>query len=266
MSKQKLNFKTKSYPVTAKTEVSPGTFLFRLEGNINFKPGQFIEVSADHFGEATLAPCSDLLETNSFEICVRSCGSTSNGLANLLPGDKMDIRGPYGNGWPSEKIKNKEIIMIAGGLGLVPLRPLIYQLLSKKQKNVTLVAGFRSSEHLLFEEDLRVWSSKFKVLAIAEYAVEHFWGKKGLITDGISSLKINSKKTVVLICGPEAMIPFCIEALAKENIPENQIFISYERRMECGIGVCQHCNIGQYLVCADGPVFRYDKIKPEIGK
>ncbi|MFA6963431.1 MAG: FAD/NAD(P)-binding protein [Patescibacteria group bacterium] len=261
-----LNFASKKYTISAKTEVAPSTFLFRLRGNLKFMPGQIVEISSDHFGEATFAPCSSPSNEKYFEICIRNCGSTSHHLADLMPGDEMSVRGPYGIGWPIEKLRGKEIVMIAGGLGLVPLRPLISSMLEKNQKNIAVVAGFRSSEHLLFENDLKSWSKIFKVHAMTEVATERFWGEKGLITDGIEKLKLNHKKTVALICGPEVMVPFCIEELAKKGIQDNQIFISYERRMECGIGICQHCSIGKYLVCKDGPVFAYDKIKGEIGK
>jgi len=266
MSNQKLNFQSQSYPITAKTESAPGTFLFQLEGKIDFHPGQFLEVSVDHFGEATLAPCSDPSDKKSFEICVRGCGSTSKAITNLLPGDKLDLRGPYGNGWPTEKIRNNELILIAGGLGLVPLRPLIYTLLKKKFRHITLIAGFKSDDHILFEDDLKNWSKFFNVIPIAEYATPHFWGEKGLITKGIENLKVKAGKSLVFICGPEVMVPYCIEELTKKGISEKNIFISYERRMECGIGVCQHCSVGKYLVCKDGPVFAYDKIKQEVGK
>ena len=260
------NYIPKKYLITAKTEVAPSTFLFRLKGKLDFQPGQFVEISSDHFGEATFAPCSSPSNEKYFEVCIRNCGSTSHHLADLMPSDEMSVRGPYGNGWPTNKLKGKDIIMIAGGLGLVPLRPLILSMLEKKNRNMTIVAGFRSSEHLLFEQDLKCWSKIFKVNAMAEVATTHFWGQKGMITDGIDKLKLNHKKTIVLICGPEMMVPFCIEELAKKGITDSQIYISYERRMECGIGVCQHCSIGKYLVCADGPVFAYDKIKGEVGK
>ena len=154
-------------------------------------------------------------------------------------------------------------------MGLVPLRPLIFHLISHKIDfgKITLIAGFKSSEHLLFEQDLAAWRKKLKnCLVVAEYVAKGFDGQKGMITDPIDKLSINPNKTIALLCGPEVMVPFCNTALTKKGLSDDQIYVSYERRMECGIGICQHCNLGKYLVCKDGPVFRWDTIEKEIGK
>lgn len=269
MSNFKLNIITQSYPIIGKTELAPDTFLLRMAGKIQFKPGQFCQVDLPHVGEATFAYCSDPKEKKFFELCIRGCGSTSNAVTRLMPGEKMNIRGPYGNGWPTKELRRHNIILIAGGLGLVPLRPLIFEMLHERKNfgKITLIAGGKTSEHILFESDLITWKKKLdKVIAVAEYVEGDFWGAKGLITAPIEKLEIEAKKTMSLICGPEVMVPFVNNVLLDKGLAENQIYISYERRMECGIGVCQHCNIGKYLVCKDGPVFRYDLIKPELDK
>lgn len=262
-------FDYEEFQIIAKEEMMEKMYLFRLKGKMKFKPGQIVQVALDHFGEATYAPCSNPVNQDEFELCIRACGSTSNGLSNLLPGDKMLIRGPYGNGWPINECKHKDIILIAGGMGLVPLRSLIDEFIKNKKKfgKISLIAGFKSADHILFANDLEVWRKELhSVIAVAEYATKDFWGQKGLITEPLEEMKLNNKKIVVLICGPDGMITPVVDILTTKKIDPENIYISYERRMECGIGVCQHCNIGKLLVCKDGPVFSLKEINNEIGK
>ena len=266
---KKLDLKYREYSIIRREEIAPGTNLIRLEGRIDFIPGQFVQVALDHIGEATFAICSDPHEKDYFEICIRGCGNTSDGLNKLLVEDTVKIRGPYGNGWPIKQLWYKDVVLLAGGMGLVPLRPLIFEIIRNRINfdKIYLFAGFKTADHILFEEELRSWQKKFtKVTVAAEQATTKFWGQKGLITETLETTKIDPKKTIALMCGPEMMCPFCNNVLLKKNMKEDQIYISYERRMECGIGVCQHCSVGKYLVCKDGPVFRLDQIKDEVGK
>lgn len=266
--KNTLDFKYEEYEIISKEELAPNTFLFRFNGKFNFAPGQFVQVSLDHYGEATFAPCSDPENKEFWQLCIRGSGATTNELIKLLPGDSMRIRGPYGNGWSIAKLLGKEIVIIAGGLGLVPLRPLIFELIRNKSefKKITLIVGAKTDHHLLFENDLLLWKKKLnQVEAYVEYRDKNFWGEKGMITEPLKKLRMD-KKTVVLICGPEVMVPYCNDILLSKDVLPKNIFISFERRMECGIGICQHCNIGKYLVCRDGPIFTLDKIKEELNK
>jgi NAD(P)H-flavin reductase len=268
MIKKINNFEYQEYEILDKEEIAPETFLFKLKDNIPFKPGQFVQVAIDHFGEATFAICSSPHEKEYFELCIRNSGNTSGHLTTLLPGDKMKIRGPYGNGWPIEKLFGKEIVLIAGGLGLVPLRPLIFALEKRKVKlgTIKIFAGFKSPEQVVFKQDLRNWIKKYHADVVVEYTEKNFWGEKGMITEALEKRKLNPSRSIVLICGPEIMCPYCNAVLFKKGIGKDQIYISLERRMECGIGICQHCNCGKHLVCQDGPIFRLDKIEKEIGK
>jgi len=264
-----LGFEYSEYKIIQKSELAPDTFLFRLKGKIDFIPGQFIQAAIDHFGEATFAICSDPAEKRFFELCIRGCGSTTNAFINLLPGDSIKLRGPYGNGWPLKNLQGQDIVLVAGGIGYAPLRPLISFLLADKSKfgKICLFAGFKTPDHIIFKEEVEGLQSKLTLTNVyCEYITRKFWGKKGLITEPLQKTEFDPKKTVVLMCGPEIMCPYCNEIFLSKNIPERQIYISFERRMECGIGVCQHCNIGKYLVCKDGPIFRLDQIKDEIGK
>lgn len=265
----KKNFNYQEYEILERVEEAPNIFLFRLKENLSFSPGQFVQVNSPRYGEATYVPCSNPKEKNFFELCIRGCGNTSNQLIKLLPGDKINLRGPYGNGWPFSKLLGHDILIIAGGMGMVPLRPLIYEILRYRRefKKINFVAGFKTDRHILFKEDLIDWQSKFDQFKLCfEHQYDKSFGQKGMITDGIAETQLNPKKTIVLMCGPEIMYSFANEILAEKGIPENNIYISFERRMGCGIGICQHCNIGKYLVCRDGPVFTLAKIKSELGK
>ena len=183
--KSKLDFKYQAYKIIDKEELATDTFLFRLRGRVDFSPGQFVQVALDHYGEATFAPCSDPKEKKFFELCVRGYGATTGQINKLLPGDFLKVRGPYGNGWPIAKLIGKNVLMIAGGLGLVPLRPLIFEMIRSKSefKKITLVCGARSDDQILFHSDLIDWHKKISVSAVVEHKTRTFWGEKGMITD-----------------------------------------------------------------------------------
>jgi NAD(P)H-flavin reductase len=262
------NFDYKEYEILTKEEAAPSIFTFKISGKLQFKPGQFVQAAIPHIGESTFAPCSNPSQKDSFELCIRGCGSTTSAMAKLLPGDNLRVRGPYGNGWPTEKLKGKDIIMVAGGMGIIPLRPLIKEIIAHRGSygKIHLIGGFRTVDHILFKDEIKKWKKYISINLYIENIANDPAYKKGLITEPLQHEKFNINSSIVLICGPEIMVPFCINTLLDRGFKENQIYISYERRMECGIGVCQHCNIGQYLTCKDGPVFRYDQIKTELSK
>lgn len=267
--KTKNKFSFKSFKIVDKTEPAPETVLFSIRGHINYEPGQFFQVALPHLGEATFAPCSNPKDMKTFELCIRASGSTTNQMVKLLPGDELQVRGPYGNTWPITKLIGKNVILAAGGMGIVPLRPLIFDLLRyrKEFKKLSLFAGFRTPHHLLFESDLKSWKEKFDYCkVVVEKGEKGWWGETGMITESIGRMNIDPKDTIVLMCGPDIMYKFCNKVFFDKGLSPDQIFVSLERRMECGVGLCQHCNVGKYLVCKDGPVFRWDKIEGEIGK
>jgi len=263
----KSKFDYKDYEILDKREMASGLYFFRIKGDLKFKPGQFIQAAVDHIGEATFAPCSKIEEDKTFDLVVRDCGNTSHAISNLLPGEKIKIRGPYGNGWPTELLEGKELIIIAGGMGMVPLVPLLHELYPRRNyKGVHLVAGFKSEDHILFSDELKEFSDSIDTHIVLEYKRPGGIGRKGIITEGLKEVEFKPKRSLALICGPEIMFSHCVDILRKKGLSDNQIYVSFERRMECGIGLCQHCNIGKYLVCKDGPIFRWDKIKGELTK
>lgn len=259
----------KSFPILKKAEIAPDTFLFTIDGNLSFASGQFVQILVDHIGEATFAPCSDPEQKGQFDLCVRACGNVSNAFVKLLPGDNIKLRGPYGNGWPLMKLIGHNVIVIAGGMGMVPMKPLLFDLQHNRSefKNIYLVGGFKTPDHVLFPDDLLAFKKGLTEMVIcAEHTSGGSWIEKGMITEAVEKISAPNKKTIALVCGPEIMYPECIRILIEKGIAEENIYLSYERRMECGIGACQHCNIGKYLVCKNGPVFSWEKIKSELGK
>ncbi len=267
--KNKNKFQYNSYTIIDRTEVAPETVIFTMSGHIKHEPGQFFQVALPHLGEATFAPCSDTENKKSFELCIRAAGSTTNLMINLLPGDTLDVRGPYGNTWPIGKMIGKNVVIAIGSMGIVPLRPLIFELLRYKKefKKIALFAGFRTPHHVLFEEDFLKWKDEFDYCKVVVEKGDDKWrGETGMITEAIDKMKFDEKNTIVAMCGPDIMFKFCNQIFERKGVKDKNIYVSMERRMECGVGLCQHCNIGKYLVCKDGPIFSWNKIKDEIGK
>lgn len=262
------NLQYKSCEIIAKEIFTKKSVLFRLRGKINFEPGQFIQVSLPGYGEGSFAPCSDPDSKDQFEICIRGCGNLTNQLVKMLPGDFLDVRGPYGNDWPVGKLIGKNILILAGGIGLASFRSLLKMLVKNKDefREITLITGFRTDDHIIFKDDLLAWNRLLHTTKIClEYGHADFDYEFGLITKALQNHEIKNN-TIVLICGPEIMRQECQKILSQKSVPESNIYISFERRVECGVGICQHCNIGKFLICKDGPIFRFDIIKDEIGK
>ena len=266
MAKMSLSYQ--NYEVISTEKLIPDVTLLKIRGKLKFEAGQFIQVKINHYGEATYAPCNNFDQKDSFEICVKGQGDLSNHLVNFLPGDKLQIRGPYGKGWPIGRLIEKDILIITGGMGIIPFRPLIYQVINNRAdfKTVTILSGFKSKDHIIFKDDYYIWQKKFKNLKVyLEYGYDYDFFNQGIITEGVQKLNIKNSP-ITLICGPEIMYKPCYLLLENKKVPKTNTYLSFERRMECGVGFCQHCNIGKYLVCKDGPVFRLDKIINEIGK
>lgn len=232
-----------------------------------FDAGQIIEVSMPGYGEAPFAVCSSPLEKEFFQICVQKKGTVTQKLFNLRTNDIVWIRGPYGNGFPKNKMRIKNIVLIAGGLGLVPLRSIIRTVLLSpdKFKKVQIYHGCREMEMLLFRDEYEKWEKRIELNFTLDAPCELWHGNIGLITALIDKVPLLSDPTVVM-CGPPVMFKFIADKLKAQNISSEYLYMSLERRMHCAIGICQHCVLigGQY-VCKDGPVFRYDRIRTVHG-
>ena len=228
-------------------------------------PGQFVEVSLFGIGEAPISVSSSPTRKGPFELVVRRVGNVTKALHNLNKGAIIGIRGPFGNGFPIEDLKGKDILFVAGGLGLVPLRSLINYLLAKRASygRVIILFGSRTPKERLFLNELALWEERKDVeyLETTDRGDEKWQGNVGVITTLFPKIDIDPQKTVAVIAGPPLMYRFAILEAMGKGIPEQKIIVSLERRMKCGVGKCGHCQIQNLYVCQDGPVFRYSEIK-----
>ncbi len=237
------------------------TYNISLKKSVDFEPGQFFMLGVPGFGEAPISISSSPHIKKSFDLTVRLAGSVTNALNTLTKGAKVTIRGPYGHGWPKIKVDD-EIVLIAGGIGLPAIKPLLDDYCSGyiHCKSMQLFYGTTDFEKLVCRRDHKTWSKEMKVQMTLDNRDPKWKGNVGLITKIIAKSKITSTSKVFII-GPPVMYKFVLEELKKKGIKDDQIFLSLERRMSCGFGTCQHCAVGPYYTCKDGPVFRYDKIK-----
>ncbi|PKL72702.1 hydrogenase [Candidatus Kuenenbacteria bacterium HGW-Kuenenbacteria-1] len=234
-----------------------------------FTPGQFIEVGILGFGEAPFAICSSNVNVDFFQICVRKAGQLTIKLHSLKINDEIQIRGPYGNGFPKIENSTTNLLLIGGGIGLVPLRSIIKTIQDQKQniKNkIILFYGVKDYNELLFKDEYKQWE-KFLDLHIVLNKPDLKWkGDIGLITVLFDNVKLANGylSLQAFLCGPPIMYKFVVQKLKELNIPDENIFLSLERRMHCGVGICQHCAIGSRYVCKNGPVFNYAEIKNSL--
>ncbi len=255
----------KKQPMTANETL----FEIKLDDGsvLGHKPGQFVEVSVFGIGEAPISISSPPTKKNTFELCVRKLGNVTTKMHTLNVGDKVGIRGPFGNGFDAESLKNKDLLFVAGGLGLAPLRSLFNYVLDNRKDygQVTLLYGCKEPRELLFADELLALAKRddveFKPTVNWCPENEAWTGNIGVITTLIPEVNFDPEKTYAVVCGPPIMYKFVIADLKSKNVPDDHIIISLERRMKCGVGKCGHCQINQVYVCKDGPVFNYSKIK-----
>ena len=257
--------------VIKKKPMTANEILFEIklddDSVLGHKPGQFVEVSVFGIGEAPISISSSPSKKDTFELCVRKLGNVTTKMHTLKVGDKVGIRGPFGNGFDAEFLKNKDLLFVAGGLGLAPLRSLFNYVLDNRKDygQVSLLYGCKEPRELLFADELLALAERDDV----EYKPtvnwcpenENWTGSIGVITTLIPQVNFDPEKTYAVICGPPIMYKFVIADLRSRNVPDDHIIISLERRMKCGVGKCGHCQINQVYVCKDGPVFNYSKIK-----
>ncbi len=249
------------------------TVKFKNRKSFEFIPGQFMMVGLPGFGEAPFDICGDPGKTDYFELSVRSVGDLTRKLNALKKGDQITVRGPYGNGLPHmEKLTNKNIVFVGGGCGFVTARSFVYKFIGDqlyKDRSMQLYCGVRSWDQILFQDEFASWKKKgIEInLAIEDYKKNQnknlckvFSCVPGRLTDLLDKI-VPEKQSTAILCGPPVMYKFVIKKLKKLKFRNEDIYLSLERRMHCGLGICQHCAIGPYYVCKDGPVFRYDRIK-----
>jgi sulfhydrogenase subunit gamma (sulfur reductase) len=230
----------------------------------DFLPGQFGLFSLMGIGEATFSMCSPPRDEE-VEISVRNVGNITNAMFALKKGDIIGVRGPYGNGFPVEEIKEKDVIIIAGGIGFPPLASVLEYLLFRRKDygKIWVIYGVENMDDIVYRYKAPRWR-KFRdleIIPIVEKRCREWHGRVGLVTDPLKKLKINPANTVGLSCGPPIMLKFVARKFQGLGLGASDIYLSMERMMQCGIGKCGHCNIGDKYVCRDGPVFSLSELR-----
>lgn len=232
------------------------TFRMTFEGEV--KPGQFFEVSIPKYGEAPISVSG--IGPGTVDLTIRRVGKVTNQIFENYEGSALLMRGPYGNGFDVDLYKGKELFIIAGGTGLSPVKGIVdyFSEHPEEAADVTLIAGFKSPKDILFREDFAAWNQTIHVIQTVDAAPEDYQGPTGMVTKYIPDLSIKDRYNAAFITvGPPVMIKFTIMEILKLGIPEENIWISHERRMCCGLGKCGHCRMNSAYVCLDGPVFNY---------
>jgi len=244
-------------------------FEIRLEdGNpLGHQPGQFAQFSILGIGEAPISISSSPTkeERTTSRYAVRNTGAFTNALHKLDVGDKIGVRGPFGKGFPIEELKGNDLLFVAGGLGIVPLRSLINFVIDRRRDfgKVTVLLGCKAPKDRLFKEEVTRWEKMADIgyACTVDKADPDWKGNVGVITSLLPGADIDVNKTYAVVVGPPIMYKFVIAELVKKGLADNQIILSLERRMKCGLGKCGHCQINHLYVCKDGPTFKYSEIK-----
>jgi len=233
--------------------------------DLDHQPGQFVEVSVFGCGEAPFSVSSSPTRRGSFELGIRRVGMLTQMLERLLPGESMGVRGPFGRGVPLDEFRGHDVLIVAGGIGLVPMRSMINYVLDRRVEfgRLSICYGARSDKELLFTDELTAWESDPEVdyRVTVDHGSDAWTGNTGVITTLIPGLDLDLENTRVLVCGPPVMYRFALLALLSRGLEEEQIWMSLERRMKCGVGKCGHCQINGSYVCQDGPVYHYPELK-----
>ena len=243
------------------------TFCFDLKEPLEFRAGQFVQLGIPGAGEAPFTPSSSPLDPQHLQVTVLRTGRLTDGLHRMAQGEACLLRGPYGKGYPVDKLEGKDVLMVGGGVGLAPLRALIYRLLAMtdRVKKIVIKNGARESAELLFRREYEKWASREKVtFEMTIDRPEQGWtGRVGVVTTLLENIgaEVDIRNAYAFSCGPEIMLKFVTQKLLEKGFTPEQIYLSMNRRMSCGIGKCGRCNIGPYYLCKDGPDMCYAKIK-----
>ncbi|PIU41721.1 MAG: oxidoreductase [Candidatus Omnitrophica bacterium CG07_land_8_20_14_0_80_42_15] len=247
------------------------TFIFKPKEEFSFRTGQFVELAIPGFGEAPFTPSSNPSEKEYIGITIMNTGRVTKKLHELRLKDKVGIRGPYGKGYPLGEFKGKEVLIVGGGVGLAPLRSLLYALFNEiaSFKKIILKYGAKTPKDIVYKKEIEEWSrssEKVDVKITVDVGDETWKGRVGLVTTLLDNLEVDIKNSVAIVCGPPIMMKFATFKLINIGYAPQDIYLSMEKNMSCGIGKCGHCRMGKYYVCKDGPVFTYDKLKdlPEV--
>lgn len=241
------------------------TFVLKSKARIAFETGQFMEVAIPGFGEGPFTPSSNPKDDSKLEFTIMNVGRVTKALHGMKKNGVLGLRGPYGMGYPLKDFEEKEIFIVGGGVGLAPLRSLIYTLFNDigKYKKIYLKYGARTPADIIYKDELEGWSKdgKSEVTLTVDSGDNKWKGNVGLVTTILDNIKVDFKNSVSVVCGPPIMMKFVTFKLLDIGFKPDRIYLSMEKNMSCGIGKCGHCRIGNFYSCKDGPVFQYEKIK-----
>jgi NAD(P)H-flavin reductase len=258
------------YLVREVAKETPDTFTLRLEpGNeangTSFQPGQFSMLWVFGVGELPISISGDPALHDRLVYTVRSVGQATHSLVNQQVGDGVGVRGPFGTGWPANAARGRDVMVVAGGIGLAPLRPLIYQVLQNRKDygRLLILYGGRSPRELLYRKELAAWARhrETQVLVTVDYGGLGWRGHVGVVTTLFKYCRVQPARTVAMVCGPEIMMRFVTRELETQGLSRGDIYLSMERNMKCAVGFCGHCQYGPHFICKDGPVFRYEQMR-----
>jgi NAD(P)H-flavin reductase len=264
-----------SYAVRAVSKETPDTFTLKLapdkgSNGSQFRPGQFSMLWVFGVGELPISISGDPAEHGQLVYTVRSVGQATNALVTREIGEGVGVRGPFGNGWPLQAARGRDVIVVAGGIGLAPLRPVIYEVLNHRKDYGRLVVmyGARSPRELLYHKELASWAREpeTQILITVDYGGMSWRGHVGVVTTLFKYARLKPSRSVAMICGPEIMMRFVTRELETHGLSRGDIYLSMERNMKCAVGFCGHCQYGPHFICKDGPVFPYEQLRPLLEK
>lgn len=252
----------KAYEIISVTKESKQEYTFRVATDIVPEHGQFLQLSIPKVGEAPISVSG--FGPGYLDFTIRAVGKVTDEIFNLQSGDEIFLRGAYGKGWPIEKFKGKNLVIVAGGTGVAPVRSMIKKLYNEPEyvESLNLVLGFKNEEGILFKNELEQWKDKFNTIYTLDNDEKDGW-EKGLVTTHLKKVHLSSfyNNYEVVIVGPPVMMHFTALEFLKLGVPEDKIWVSFERKMSCAVGKCGHCRIDETYVCLEGPVFNYTKAK-----
>lgn len=265
------NWKLRKGQIIAARQMTEAEKWFEIkleDGDLDHEPGQFVQVELYGIGEAPISVCSSPTKRGSFELTVRAAGRLTKYMHSLGKGDWVGIRGPFGKPFPVKLMTGNDLLFVAGGLGIAPLRSLINYVMDNRREfgRVDILLGCRTPKDMLFGDEIEMWQKRLDVnfSCTVDRSAPDWHGNVGLITSLIPGVTINPEKTFGVVVGPPIMYKFVIAELLKKSLPERQIVLSLERHMKCGMGKCGHCQIDHpknYYCCKDGPTFTYEEVK-----
>jgi len=256
-----------AYPLAALDWELDDTFTlhFETDGDLDFEPGQIAMVSIPGVGEVPISISSDAGDRQRTSLTIRAVGAVTKALSRLDVGDQVGLRGPYGTPWPLDDAVDRDLIVVAGGIGLAPLRALLLRAMERRSDfgNLVLLYGSRDPYMLLFEKELHEWRARFdmEVEITVDRAAPGWMGDVGLVTQLVDRARFDAPGAVAMVCGPEIMMHFVGIALKDKGMAPERIYLTMERNMKCGIGLCGHCQLGREFLCKDGPVFPLSEVE-----